>query len=42
MAFCVLMLIYVQIQPGEIEVSHVEEQASNGEVWILNGVLDSR
>lgn len=40
--FWVCVLIDVQIQPGDIEVSHVEEQASNGEVWILNGVLDSR
>ncbi|EYE91840.1 uncharacterized protein EURHEDRAFT_380765 [Aspergillus ruber CBS 135680] len=30
------------IEPGHIEVDHVAEKVSNGEVWILNGVLDPR
>lgn len=36
------MLILCQIQPGNVEVSQVAERVSNGEVWILNGVLSSR
>ncbi|KAB8238514.1 hypothetical protein BDV23DRAFT_162589 [Aspergillus alliaceus] len=30
------------IQPGNIEVDSIAEQVSNGEVWILNGVINYR
>ena len=29
-----------KIQPGDIEVSSVASRVSNGEVWILKGVLN--
>ena len=29
-----------KIQPGSIEVSSVASRVSNGEVWILKGVLN--
>ncbi|KAI9883014.1 MAG: hypothetical protein M1823_005219 [Watsoniomyces obsoletus] len=29
------------IQPGDIEVARVDKHVTNGEVWILNGVMDS-
>ncbi|PYH97813.1 hypothetical protein BO71DRAFT_346183 [Aspergillus ellipticus CBS 707.79] len=30
----------IYIQPGDVEVDSVAEQVSNGEVWILNGVIN--
>lgn len=33
---------WCQIQPGNIEVSSVAEKVSNGEVWVLNGVINYR
>ena len=29
-----------QIQPGDIEVNRVATKVSNGEVWILNGIIN--
>jgi hypothetical protein len=31
-------LMFLQIQPGNIEVSSVASKVYNGEVWILKGV----
>ncbi|PWY89275.1 hypothetical protein BO70DRAFT_350476 [Aspergillus heteromorphus CBS 117.55] len=30
----------IYIQPGDVEVDSIAEKVSNGEVWILNGVLN--
>lgn len=30
----------LQIQPGGVEVDHIAAEVSNGEVWVLNGVLN--
>lgn len=30
----------LQIHPGGIEVDHIASQVSNGEVWVLNGVVN--
>lgn len=35
-----LLLIIEQIHPGNIEVEHVVSQVANGEVWVINGVLN--
>ncbi|PLB50721.1 FAS1 domain-containing protein [Aspergillus steynii IBT 23096] len=32
----------IYIQPGNVEVESIAEQVSNGEVWILNGVINYR
>ncbi|OOF96389.1 hypothetical protein ASPCADRAFT_4435 [Aspergillus carbonarius ITEM 5010] len=32
----------IYIQPGNVEVDSIAEQISNGEVWILNGVINYR
>ncbi|PYI03875.1 hypothetical protein BO78DRAFT_388997 [Aspergillus sclerotiicarbonarius CBS 121057] len=32
----------IYIQPGNVEVDSIAEQVSNGEVWILNGVINYR
>ncbi|KAG2412087.1 FAS1 domain-containing protein precursor [Aspergillus terreus] len=32
----------IYIQPGNIEVDSVAEKVSNGEVWVLNGVINYR
>ncbi|KAE8148418.1 FAS1 domain-containing protein [Aspergillus avenaceus] len=32
----------IKIQPGNVEVETVAEKVSNGEVWILNGVINYR
>jgi hypothetical protein len=29
-----------QIQPGDIEVDKVAEKVANGEVWVLNKVIN--
>lgn len=31
---------HAQVQPGNIEVSSIANEVSNGEVWVLNGCLD--
>ena len=36
----VLLLTSGQIQPGDIEVSSVASRVSNGEVWIIKGVVN--
>lgn len=33
-------MLVLQIQPGDIEVDQIAAQVSNGEVWILNGVIN--
>lgn len=33
---------HLQIQPGNIEVDSVAEKVPNGEVWVLNGVINYR
>lgn len=33
---------WYQIQPGNIEVDSIAEKVSNGEVWVLNGVINYR
>jgi hypothetical protein len=32
----------LQIQPGNIEVNSVAEKVHNGEVWVLNDVINYR
>ncbi|KAE8417553.1 hypothetical protein BDV36DRAFT_175739 [Aspergillus pseudocaelatus] len=32
----------ILIQPGNVEVDNIAEKVSNGEVWILNGVINYR
>lgn len=31
-----------QIQPGDVEVDSIAEKVTNGEVWMLNGVINYR
>ena len=33
-------LTMCQVQPGNIEVSSIANKVSNGEVWILEGVMN--
>ena len=33
-------LIPLKIQPGNIEVSSIANRVSNGEVWVIKGVLN--
>ncbi|RAL09798.1 uncharacterized protein BO97DRAFT_373779 [Aspergillus homomorphus CBS 101889] len=32
----------IRIQPGDVEVDSIAEKVSNGEVWVLNGVINYR
>ena len=34
------LLTPCQVQPGDVEIRSVASKVSNGEVWILDGVLN--
>ena len=35
-----IVLMLVQVQPGNIEVSNIASRVSNGELWVLKGILN--